>query len=160
VNVAALLSGPIVDACTITYQSPTSTSFKVWTLSGYRLVILTGIVTNVIAVGVTWTMREIKVKEEASSVEKGEEEIVNHISNPNIHSTVTTTTTAAIEGWENRTSLSPSPQPTPLSSQSSPKITTYQPTQASTWFIWKETIESRRFWRFLVVCLITLNGRK
>ena len=65
-NVAALLSGPIVDLLTIRYKGVDETdegaSQDVWMLSSYRAIIMTGIFANLIACGIAFTMREIKVE--------------------------------------------------------------------------------------------------
>mmetsp|Transcript_12510 Transcript_12510/g.30189 ORF Transcript_12510/g.30189 Transcript_12510/m.30189 type:complete len:690 (-) Transcript_12510:3672-5741(-) len=97
-NIAALVSGPIVDILSIWYKGDSSSessdgsqghnrsllqkenqsgSFSssaaagddvvVWTLSSYRAIILSGIVSNVIACLVTLSIREIKVQQTASS---------------------------------------------------------------------------------------------
>lgn len=130
-NIAALLSGPIVDACTIAYKDRNDGDRRLedqqgdysWTLSGYRLVVLTGVIANVVAVVVTWTVREIKI-ESPVPVDRDSEKSA-HI---------------------------------PLES-SAKKVASFQPLKGSPWVILKETCESSRFWRFLVVCLITLNVR-
>jgi len=134
-NVAALLSGPIVDACTIAYKSHAGEDRKLtndetvysWTLSGYRLVIFTGIIANVAAVFVAWTVREIKI-DAPVPVEEDQD------------TTTTAMTASPVEYSGN-------------------KITAFVPLKGSPWVILKETCESSRFWRFLVVCLITLNVR-
>jgi len=68
-NVAALLSGPIVDLLTIRYkgaderdETDDGSSQDVWTLSSYRAIIMTGIFANLIACGIAFTLREIKVE--------------------------------------------------------------------------------------------------
>lgn len=72
-NVAALLSGPIVDFCTILYKNTGeehdrqrlaqdggySDKYK-WSLSGYRLIVLLGILTNILACFATLYVKEIK----------------------------------------------------------------------------------------------------
>jgi hypothetical protein len=72
-NVAALLSGPIVDLLTIRYKGPENEdhdetdngpSLGVWTLTSYRAIIMTGIFANLVACGIAFTMREINVEEE------------------------------------------------------------------------------------------------
>ena len=71
-NIAALISGPVVDILTIWYKGGDSTSNddenivdangnKKWSLTSYRAIILSGIVANIIAFLVTFTVREIKV---------------------------------------------------------------------------------------------------
>ena len=71
-NIAALISGPVVDILTIWYKGGDSTSNddenivdangnKKWSLTSYRAIILSGIIANIIAFLVTFTVREIKV---------------------------------------------------------------------------------------------------
>jgi POT family proton-dependent oligopeptide transporter len=75
-NVAALLSGPIVDLLTIRYKGPdveeetddAEDEFpKEWSLTSYRAIILTGILANVAACIIAFTVREIKVEVPISS---------------------------------------------------------------------------------------------
>ena len=122
-NVAALLSGPVVDACTIIYDEEKDDGAGralveeySWTLSGYRLVILSGIIANIVAVIVTCSVREIKIQ---ASVSQHDDE----------------------------------------SQASTTNVSEFKPLRGNAWSILKETFESKRFWRFLVVCLITLNVR-
>lgn len=137
---AALLSGPIVDACTIPFKSRTDegerhlgdepdVSEYPWKLSGYRLVVVSGIISNVIAVVVTWTVREIKIESSSADMTT----MNNNIDNPD-------STSLQNQG--------------PVQ-----KVAAFTPLKGSAWAIVKEIMESRRFWRFLVVCLITLNVR-
>lgn len=150
-NVAALCSGPVVDACTIwlkphrdgldelqqqqdqqqSGQNDNSAgavivtpSSQPWTITGYRLVILTGIVSNVIACLVTFTVREIKVHERKDSDEK-----ITPPSNGN-------GSDGADEG-----------------------VSTFTPVKTNAIQILRETTTTKRFWRFLAVCMITLNVR-
>ena len=129
-NVAALLSGPVVDTCTIAYKNDSDTDRGLevatdenvpWKLTGYRLVVLTGIISNIVAVFVTWTVREIKI--EATIPNDGIDD--------------------ATRDNENTTQ----------------KVTAFQPLKGNAWAIMKETLKSKRFWRLLVVCFITLNVR-
>lgn len=134
-NVAALLSGPMVDACTIAYKGHIDDDRKLvndeadysWTLSGYRLVVLSGIVANIAAVVVSWTVREIKIQAPVPEDDKDP-------------ATGAAAAAAPLEA-------------------SGKNIAAFVPLRGSPWAILKETCESRRFWRFLVVCLITLNVR-
>eukprot|EP00563_Minutocellus_polymorphus_P003825 CAMPEP_0181035188 /NCGR_PEP_ID=MMETSP1070-20121207/8193_1 /TAXON_ID=265543 /ORGANISM="Minutocellus polymorphus, Strain NH13" /LENGTH=371 /DNA_ID=CAMNT_0023112737 /DNA_START=164 /DNA_END=1278 /DNA_ORIENTATION=+ len=81
-NVAALLSGPVVDALTIWYKggdgaeekdveeavddnNDAAQSIPEWSLTSYRAIILSGIVANAIACLITTTVREIKVDSKA-----------------------------------------------------------------------------------------------
>eukprot|EP00934_Nitzschia_sp_Nitz4_P003137 Nitzschia sp. Nitz4//scaffold1_size375055//139347//140861//NITZ4_000256-RA/size375055-processed-gene-0.131-mRNA-1//-1//CDS//3329540985//3127//frame0 len=79
-NIAALVSGPIVDMLTIWYKGPEEgqtrdedqPSSEGWTFTSYRAIILTGIVANILAVGVAATVREIKVENEATASMDGQ----------------------------------------------------------------------------------------
>ena len=129
-NVAALLAGPIVDMCTILHkdgdegddetQNNSEQTYDGWELTGYRMVVLTGVVANVIAVLVTLTVREIKVD------------------------------TAAPDDGLGRIDSPGRPQR---------KVSAFTPIQGNYLSILKDTIYTKRFWRFLVVCMITLNVR-
>ncbi len=138
-NFAALLSGPTVDFCTILFQNQKENEIQQqtekdgrsledyqleqntieWTLSGYRLVILIGIIANIAACLVSLSVKEIKV----TSL-KSEEENENKSEHTNV----------------NQTQL-------------------FQPVKAGTMQILQETMHSPDFWRFLAVCMITLNIR-
>jgi len=68
-NIAALISGPVVDILTIWYKDGDDsvdqredTSAREWKLSSYRAIILSGILANAIACCVSLTVREIKVE--------------------------------------------------------------------------------------------------
>lgn len=113
-NFAALISGPVVDFCTILFQSKIreTDNDASWTFSGYRLVLLLGIGTNILACIVSLKVKEIKVG-------TNDEE----------------------------------------SSQGCRQVENFLPSKAAPMEILKETISSPDFWRFLTVCLITLNIR-
>lgn len=145
-NVAALLSGPTVDLCTKLYKPKEEGTNEnrddtdpEWSLTGYRLVMLTCIGANVIAVFVTMTVREIKLVEPLTgthSVGQGEmsreeetnnsDGLMKNVSNPK---------------------------------EQEQNISTFTPLQGSAWSILKETVQARGFWRYLVVILITINVR-
>ena len=132
-NVAALLSGPIVDYCTIRFKHTgesieingtrsldeegggefSNDDYKEWELTGYRLVILLGIIANVVACIVTVTVKEIKVVEDGGSSSSSSNDKIS-------------------------------------------KTQAFQINQASPWEIVKETLQSKDFWRFLVVVMVTL----
>ena len=127
-NFAALLSGPTTDFCTIYFENARKANndnarrfleedenYEItWTLSGYRLVILIGIIANILACFITLSVKEIKV----ASTQHGDK----------------------IESGNNQTQA-------------------FQPVKASTRDILNETMRSPNFWRFLAVCMITLNIR-
>lgn len=150
-NFAALLSGPTVDFCTIYYDSLKNNgeggegnqraleedggAVKEWEFSGYRLVIFLGIIANILACIISLSVKEIKVTAPSSSSfmsDQNGEEIGRSDSGGNDignHTNVTNPTQS------------------------------FQPAQASSMQILKETMRSPNFWRFLVVCMITLNIR-
>jgi len=146
-NVAALLSGPIVDALTILYKGDDDINksnnnedednddgfweAKEWSLTSYRAVLLTGILANVVACFVSLTVREIKVDDGSSS---------NRNSDNNIPSSAMERNSAPPEEGE-------------------VGITNFVPTRGSPLEILRETMQNKSFWRFLAVCLITLNIR-
>ena len=76
-NVAALLSGPAVDMLTIWCRAEADANGDInqnadsaditWSLSSYRAIILTGIISNVLACILTLRVREIKVEQEGNS---------------------------------------------------------------------------------------------
>ena len=150
-NFAALISGPTVDLCTIYYDNLKNNgeggegnqralgegdgAAKEWELSGYRLIILLGIITNILACLITLSVKEIKVTSPSSptpmSVQAGEEIGNNGSGDSDIG---------------NRPNVTNSTQ-------------SFQPVRANSTQILKETMRSPNFWRFLVVCMITLNIR-
>uniref|UniRef100_A0A7S2I9T4 Major facilitator superfamily (MFS) profile domain-containing protein n=1 Tax=Helicotheca tamesis TaxID=374047 RepID=A0A7S2I9T4_9STRA len=149
-NVAALLSGPVVDMCTILYKGAEDDEGendndvddgnamedgydenKEWSFTGYRMVILTGVVANIVACVVTLFIREIKLSGTATTNNNNN----NRNNNNNTDSSETT------------------------SSSSSPSISTFQPLRGTPTQILRETLSTPSFWRFLAVCLITLNIR-
>lgn len=157
-NVAALLSGPVVDALTILYKGGDGAEEKdveeadddnsnaaqlvpEWSLSSYRAIILSGIVANVIACIVTATVREIKVDSKAPTASPPAS------LDPSTHTTSSSNTSLddALGGLE----LEPE----------SGSIREFQPTKGSAMEILRETLATKSFWRFLAVCLITLNVR-
>mmetsp|Transcript_21203 Transcript_21203/g.32018 ORF Transcript_21203/g.32018 Transcript_21203/m.32018 type:complete len:381 (+) Transcript_21203:165-1307(+) len=134
-NVAALLAGPIVDFCTISYNVKSdNTEEALWVLTSYRLILLTGIVANVIAVLISFTVREIKLECEYNSL-------------------MTATNESYLDDYGNH------PENEDGATDSASKIASFNPVRGSVWTILKETFAAKRFWRFLIVCLITSNVR-
>eukprot|EP00557_Chaetoceros_sp_GSL56_P005715 CAMPEP_0176500222 /NCGR_PEP_ID=MMETSP0200_2-20121128/13399_1 /TAXON_ID=947934 /ORGANISM="Chaetoceros sp., Strain GSL56" /LENGTH=364 /DNA_ID=CAMNT_0017898801 /DNA_START=715 /DNA_END=1809 /DNA_ORIENTATION=+ len=135
-NFAALLSGPVVDYCTILYknghvgdeerflqeEAEQVYSERSWSLTGYRLIVLLGILSNIIACVVAQSMKEIKVCADEQP-EMGDCENDSSLENVSF------------------------------------KVQTFQPENASMYDIIKETVSSAAFWRFLVVIMVTLNVR-
>eukprot|EP01083_Nonionella_stella_P012632 35780_1 len=126
-NVAALLSGPTVDLCTIYFDNLKNDQDQnnrrmedaapaEWAFNGYRLIILLGILANIVACLITISVKEIKVSAPSSGSTRDEDE-------------------------------------------KEAGTQTFQPVKTSTMEILRETMRSPDFWRFLVVCMITLNIR-
>mmetsp|Transcript_8125 Transcript_8125/g.12227 ORF Transcript_8125/g.12227 Transcript_8125/m.12227 type:complete len:508 (+) Transcript_8125:129-1652(+) len=131
-NVAVLLSGPTVDLCTVYFTQVEDEQMKVrkmdtgvpeWNFSGYRLIILVGIISNAIAFFTALLVKEIKVsspsKSELSSNEQKE-----------------------------------------IFAMGKKSTQIFQPDNSTkTTQILRETMQSSEFWRFLAVCIITVNVR-
>lgn len=128
-NLAALLSGPTVDYCTIMYRSDRGEDEQrmleeayanggevEWSLTGYRLIVLLGIVTNILACLVSISVKEIKVCESGADNEGN--------ANTNLQ-----------------------------------RVQAFEPEKASMREIIRETMHSPSFWRFLLVIMVTLNVR-
>jgi hypothetical protein len=151
-NVAALLSGPAVDICTKLYkggadEEATKASTytndympQEWTLTGYRLVLLTCVVANLIAVLVSLTIREIKLVEPKPSA-------------------VTTSMDESQSSQEEAAKDELNKDYIPVSNDQDHNISTFTPLQGSAWSILQETVQNKVFWRYLAVILITLNVR-
>ena len=158
-NIAALLSGPVVDALTIWYKGGDGAEevnveqadddnngndaesqgiITAWSLTSYRAIILSGIVTNVIACIVTTTVREIKVDSKAPAASPPAS------LDPSTHSS-----NMSLDDALGELELEPE----------SGSIREFQPTKGSAMEILRETLATKTFWRFLAVCLITLNVR-
>jgi dipeptide/tripeptide permease len=143
-NVAALISGPVVDMLTIWYKgedkgNETDTASETdtpWSLTSYRAIVLTGIVSNVFACIVSCTVREIKVDQDQ------EEEPVTSRSRQSCDKPSATIDPMVVP---------PSP--------AQGVIRTFRPRTGSPWKILAETFGLPAFRRFLLVCLITLNVR-
>lgn len=161
-NVSALISGPVVDMLTIWYKGEDTTSSEKaldetddtinstsgntafadeWSLSSYRAIILTGVVANIIACFITLTVREIKV----DSKETVQVPVPRSVSSSSHGSNM------RLEEVMDELELEP-----PADSQN---VSTFKPAGGSALAILRETLSTKSFWRFLVVCLITLNVR-
>jgi POT family proton-dependent oligopeptide transporter len=141
-NLAALVSGPIVDMCTILYKTHTASASSndnfstdtenqeyiplAWKLTGFRLVILTGTIANFVALLVSMTVREIKVQDDA------EEEIEE----------------------DHRVGSTGSDQ-----LQKERGVASFELQSENACTNLKETLTTPSFWRFLVVCMLTINLR-
>lgn len=132
-NVASLLSGILVDAFTIWYNRDDEDveHSPGWSLTSYRVIILSGVVANIFACLVTLTIREIKV------VSSDDDKCLP--LKPRIHQ--------EHNGLEEN------------DENSSACITEFELSRGKPIDIWKEVLQTKSFWRFLAVCLITLNLR-
>ena len=126
-NFAAFLSGPLVDYFTIIYKGESqedkryledvyaNDGQKEWSLTGYRLIVLLGICTNIIACLISLTVKEIKVQDASSHSSSDENKYA--------------------------------------------EVQEFQPEKASCVQINKEVLQSKTFWKFLCVIMVTLNVR-
>lgn len=149
-NIAALISGPIVDILTIWYKGGDDTetagddevigqegAIKDWSLSSYRAIILSGIVANIVACLISFTVREIKVDTPPSlAIDKSNDHEAN--GHP-------------IEDKNRREEES---------NTSSTGVTVFRPKTGTPWKILSEIWKSPSFRRYLLVILITLNVRQ
>ena len=168
-NVAALVSGPVVDICNgmfhhnheqddgtdnsnknVDNQNTTSEEGeyapKEWEWNQYRMVLFTGIIANALAVLVTFTIREIKLQEDPSVIVVSAEDDRDTTEDSNSN--------ASVENQHNSFEKDAT-----SAGKDSGGVSTFTPLQGSARSILQETLQTESFWRFLVVCLITLNVR-
>ena len=115
-----------------------------WSLTSYRAIILTGIISNVLACLVSLTVREIKVDAQQDDPPPSPSRTRPVNNNSNTCSSATTIDPIVVP---------PSP------SQGAIPTKTFRPRAGSPWKILRETLALPAFRRFLLVCLITLNVR-
>jgi len=152
-NIAALVSGPIVDSLTILYkkegngndeEGAAAGEPKAWSLTSYRLIILTGIIANFVACAVTLSMREIKV-ELILVDDTGDDNSSSNVLPPNSPGR------NAFDGHPKQGDYD--------CSDHSVRVMDFVPNGGSPFKVLRETMQTKSFWRFLVICLITLNIR-
>eukprot|EP00531_Pseudo-nitzschia_arenysensis_P001691 CAMPEP_0116142860 /NCGR_PEP_ID=MMETSP0329-20121206/15134_1 /TAXON_ID=697910 /ORGANISM="Pseudo-nitzschia arenysensis, Strain B593" /LENGTH=527 /DNA_ID=CAMNT_0003638125 /DNA_START=162 /DNA_END=1742 /DNA_ORIENTATION=+ len=145
-NVAALISGPVVDILTIWYKGGDEdagddtvqmedSGIKPWSLSSYRAIILSGIVSNAIACLISFTVREIKVEDPAKNKADNNNTIDEDETN----------------GHPTDDSQSP---------RASDGVSVFKPKTGTPWKILSEIWKSPSFRRYLLVVLIMLNVRQ
>eukprot|EP00536_Pseudo-nitzschia_multiseries_P008534 jgi/Psemu1/198296/e_gw1.217.70.1 len=147
-NIAALVSGPAVDMLTIWYKGGESEAGGEtygaeneagggWSLSSYRAIILSGMIANVIACCITFTVREIKVEDPAK---------------------VKATTSNC--RYENSVDANNNDENNRRLSSNGNGVATFRPKTGTPWKIIAEIWKSPSFRRYLVVVFITLNVRQ
>ena len=163
-NLAALMSGPIVDICNSVFQHDENNERETggatndssqeddsdqreWEWNQYRMVMLTGIVANFLAVMTTFTIREIRIQEDNSNVVGNAEE--DALDEPQLSSN------SSIQSASSQVSV----HLDAASSGSVSNIASFTPIKADAYTILQETLQTKSFWRFLVVCLILINVR-
>ena len=168
-NLAALMSGPIVDICKRIFQldknkeketgGATNNSSqegdfaeKEWEWNQYRMVMFTGIIANVLAVMTTFTIREIRIQEDSPNVVANAEE--DALDEPHLPNTSTSSNQSAGSQASVRVEAASTHSDQPCSN-----VTSFTPIKASARKILQETLQTKSFWRFLVVCLILINVR-
>jgi hypothetical protein len=127
-----------------TASSTSLTEPDAWSLTSYRAIVLTGIISNVVAVAVSLAVREIKVDPEETT-------------QPSVQSTIPSTTNTTINNNQNPSATIDLVVVPPSPAQG--VIRTFRPRTGSPWKILGETFALPAFRRFLLVCLITLNVR-
>ena len=152
-NVGALVAGPLVDALTIYYngkargdgdgggeidaEDANSTTYSSsWVMTNNRAIILSGVVANLIAVLVAFTVREIKVDANAKP-DTPQSKVESASSIP----------------------CDDNDEYPPGDIRTKQKISTFQPLKGNSYQILSETMREPNFRRFLVVCLLTINVR-
>lgn len=164
-NVAALMSGPIVDICNNVFQHEKTENEAgeatqddnqagdsaplPWKMNQYRLVMFTGIVANFLAVLTAFTVREIKIQEGMPAVATVEGDDLN---DPQLSSS-----TSILSAGTHRSGHLEAASAG--SDQRCGSLTSFTPIKADACTILKETLRTKRFWRFLAVCLILINVR-
>ena len=155
-NIAALVSGPVVDILTIWYKGGSENdaendagATKGWTLSSYRAIILSGILSNAIACCISFTVREIKVDNPATVVvnDKNCDKHYDDHPEPNGHSS------SVIERGDGGGEQERPPA-------STGGVTVFRPKTGSPRQILGEIWKSPSFRRYLLVVLIMLNVRQ
>lgn len=148
-NVAALLSGPVVDICNrivlhrdaddaAEEEEGDSSSPKEWSMTAYRMVLLTTVVFNALAVIVTMSVREIKLQDIPISNAEDNSDSSEHGDERSEHNPL---------------------EKDSLAKDKDSAVAAFTPLRGSAWSILKETMHTKSFWRFVFVCLITLNVR-
>ena len=186
-NFAALLSGPMVDGLKAAYNDNSNDDNDIsnddntnyydaaeessiyqqqeWKLTGYRAVLLTGVIANIIAVLVSLTVREIKLDSPSetappSGIKSVGGDTINGCvgvlngSSPVIETATDHDLQTSPEHHDTSTK-----RPHASLTREVSTISTFTPLRASAWAIFQETLAAPRFWRFLVVIMITLNVR-
>jgi len=189
-NIAALISGPVVDILTIWYKgggngggdhdgdsdgggdvnaTATIPITKSWSLTSYRAIILSGIVANVVAFLITFTVREIKVDDpyQQQQQQQPQTQEQEQYKNDGIKKrydeddiSITNNSNCNDDGdGDGEKGLFPLP-PLPVTSGGTRGITVFQPKTGSPWKILSEIFQSSSFRQYLVVILIMLNVRQ
>jgi len=149
---AALVSGPIVDALNIGLKEGVQFGGVRWT--GYRLVILTCTVSNLISLVIAaMYLREVKFEEEEESVDrrgdKSEQPGIgspDEVENP-VNPGASLAANEVVDFSEDN--------PTPAAPSSS--VSEYKPVQQNPWVTARELLTSPTFWRFAALTLLLVN---
>jgi POT family proton-dependent oligopeptide transporter len=164
-NIGALVAGPLVDILTIYYNggetedvqdSSNDDEFEAeivpstWVMTTNRAIILSGVVANFFAVGVAFSVREIKVDASTKTQPPSDSAVVgtgnNNLSSSNSN-----------DGSDDEGDGFPE---TATSNRSKiHAVKSFQPLRGSSFQILSETVRTPNFRRFLLVCLLTLNVR-
>ena len=153
-NVGALIAGPLVDRLTYFYNHRDDeddggeTQYQStggWVMTTNRAIVLSGVVANVLAVFVAFTVREIKVDaDERELVPTSADEDCDDEGLGSVGSRSSATSVGGDSATRRR---------------SGGPVRQFEPLKGSTYRILADTLAQPSFRRFLVVCLLTLNVR-
>jgi POT family proton-dependent oligopeptide transporter len=203
-NFAALISGAVVDILTIGYKGGDEDSSasgsdididgyrkldvngnKRWSLTSYRAIILSGIVANIIAFLVTFTVREIKVDDpyqqqqqqqhqqtQTQTVVQAEQDLQQQpqeqrykdvstiLNDDNYNTSSHTNGGGTIEAISSPSSKNIITAPETGTTTGGNGVTVFQPKTGSPYKILSDVFRSSSFRRYLVVILIMINVRQ
>uniref|UniRef100_A0A7S4ATY9 Uncharacterized protein n=1 Tax=Pseudo-nitzschia australis TaxID=44445 RepID=A0A7S4ATY9_9STRA len=201
-NIAALVSGPTVDVMTIWYKGggdgdaaataaaenngegasdpgtdDSAAAVKEWSLSSYRAIILTGIIANVVAFCITFTVREIKVEDPAARVKTtstnmnntnddsggdSDSDSSNNTSRRRPSASIHNKGEQEVTAYSNNNNNNSNSNNivNNIGNHGSNEVTAFQPKTGTPLEILREISKSPSFRRYLVVILIMLNVRQ
>ena len=150
-NIAALISGPVVDVLTIWYKGgsedgdrTTAAADGGWFLSSYRAIILSGIVANAVACCVSLTVREIKIETPATALTQRSAPGNDEREDDSAHENIQPGDSAEA----------------PASTPTTGGVTVFRPKTGTPCEILREIWKSPSFRRYLLVVMIMLNVRQ
>ena len=169
-NAGALLAGPLVDRLTYYYNHQEDggdmlvedddpyQSTGGWVMTNNRAIVLSGVVANVLAVLVAFTVREIKVDADDAGrelVPSSSDEVFDD-DDDGPHRVPSSGSMGSVSSRSSATGVGDS---TTRRRSGGGPVRKFEPLKGSTYRILADTLAQPSFRRFLVVCLLTLNVR-